>query len=1663
MKASKVRKKLLAGILCVSMLLHTVSVNVNADEADEIIRETQSVEVLAEEPQVQETKEPKNEAQESGAQSVEAEETGIQETDAGTQEIAEETVDGENVTTIETETAKTEVAETQEILETPAPEESETEAPEIKASETEEVSETELASEIDNLEETSGTNTESASELESGSEEIEEDVDMSVEFPDEVFRGKVFELLKVSHDSVVTKKMLGGLRTLDYPRTSVSEPVIKNIKGMELLTGLTEIDLSYHEISDARSIDWSSLSELTSINLNGNDIATAPNFYQNNKLRELQVKENLMDATQLRNLQSSGVPNQDVKLADDTLFSQRAEGFHAKVETSYYKVSSGVPVTVMVGGYKSKLPYRISFKLDGQDANFAHKTISGKTYENIYWIEKTGLSVGEHSVTIMLEQNGETLGELTRSFQVVEQDIYPGKSSYRYSTNSGDDVIDLYYTYSTTNTVDHITLTDENGKEFTYPNVSFRTSYESKDYRYQDIEGNYGLYMMPDYMNHTSFSMKDCIQVLPRGTYDINVFLKDGQTYCLEDLVRVTGGSVSDDWSCVVSKDEIYWNDNERNTTELSIINADENQTAKFELEGYSLSNAPVKVELKDTEPNKAVITASEGTDPNATDLSVTVKITVGSSVQRKEIKIRKRTYVDEFYVNGLKYDPKEIDKYVVELSGVDKSIDIKVTIGPEDAWEITEEFSVESLDPKVFVVERQTPFEKENEEGVKEKGILISIKSVGTGEAQLKVIYKDQESPKDGHDIRCTVKVGESNFSDLEKETLLKKVGTVYCITNVHGTRLGDLALPDGWEWVEPDTVVTVPNDDPSKVQGYSARYSQKSYVPFTMPVPVAVTQITGVKVSGPIELTSGKEGDYSVSLTYRGYFVESNKAFVEAVDKAVSFDWTADNIFVLDNRKGRNIKVQAAKVSDITAGVITANVTVGEEVLSEEYDVIVIPEHITQIKITPTTDKIQYPINYKYSEEENAVYVDEASVSSQAYRIKFVLSASMDDKEVEVQQGTFKWTINDPALGEIKEASDGTVQLYIKKSGTIILRATANDAGEKYAEIAVEVRDFSPILETNTIVLSKYALDGTELPIHAVEGNEIVSIRVNNENFKITRVDGKYIMSIVNKDSYTKNTTVNAQLTVRTQMGNPITWDVKLVVDTTKPKVRFVQKTAPNIFYADTIAQYVVNSDYDIASITNSADRAVGFSVESYDKETGILTVKAKGLDKSTVNGFQSKNSEYTNLPLLIKYNEYGTHTETLKITARAKKPTLKVQELAVLSAAQTMETYLVDTKTKKKVPLSETSKVTSLTPSVTAEQYGTNIKIGYSGGKSVSYKLSVSDENWTQDLNLSGKVSVVKALFTQLDTKKVSLNMAHNIKDNGSVSVDVSVKNNSSIGVETVRCDAANAKGKELVDSGYLKLSYDAAKGTLEIGLDENRPSGIRAGNYNFKVYATISGGTELKPATLGITLMDASKSPDVKLSGKGQINLVDRKNTSVLYTIKLSNMTSTVKSVKTMGNNAELFDASLTDDGKVEIKAAEGVSMGTTTYVLDLVFGFKNNTAVPASVRIKPVNKMPKMTASIKAGTIYKASNNEVNWRVYNSASFGEISDIVLPESKANQNFTIKKTGKNRITLKLTDEAKRTIKPGKYGVTYQVKLKDMASNAKPVTMKISITVK
>lgn len=1604
-------KRLITGILCASMVLQSVPISVSAHEDGEIVDETA---ILAVEPETA------------------ADEAGL-----------------ERIETAASDMGASEIKET-DIKETEA-EEAKTEESNIYEAETESSVLPEKTEELGVV---------------NGSEEAV-DVDMTLEFPDELFRAKVIDSIKpesIRPDGRVTKDMLAEIEAIDFSRKSYADPAIRVIDGIEHLTGIKRIDLSYNEIASVvkdeagKLIEWENLALLESINLDGNNISDIPNFYRNNKLKSVSLIENLLTDRQISDFLKSNIPpSSGIKLADETVFSQRPQregDFKVQLEPVYYVCGAGegklVPFSIMAGGYKSKLAYKLEFEIDGNEVTPARKVINSKEYENIYYIEDSGLSEGEHSILIKLEQNGK-VSELRETFNVASQDCYPIKNVYRFSKIQPDDVVDLYYTYSTTNRIDYLTLTDANGKEFTYPGVSFAQSVETKDYRYKDIEGNPGLYIKENYMNHAAFSMKNTINLIPTGVYSLNVFFREGASpYVLRDLIHVTS-SVNDNWQCDLSSETLYYNDSQRKTAEITVTGTE--KTVKFELE--KTEGTPVNLVTDKDNPKKAVITAGDG------EGSAVIKITAGNSVQRKRVEVKERIYAASI----------DIDTTEFKLDGIDRTRYVNVTIGPKEALFIREELEVAVSDSKVFVVEKQD---------LTESGVRLSVKSKGTGTARLTVKVKDSALPA----VSCVITVVEGSFSELEKQTLIKNAGTVYCITNINGTRLGDLPLPIGWEWVSPDMIVSV-KDAPEEVQRYTARYSKKNYTSFNAPLPVAVTQITGVEVSGPNELSKGKDGEYTAKLKYKGYYVWSNKAFSDALSKAVSFNWSSDPVFTLSKRNGMSVTAAAGSVNAVTAGIITVSAKVKNDAFTAYYDVRVIPEHITKIIITPTKTGANKPVPYEYNESESVVYVDEAKVTGDAYKIKFEVEASIDGREVDVKKGTFKWEINNPALGEIKEADDGTVQLHInlnKKSGTIILRATADDARKNYEEIAVELRDYSPIFETDTITIYKYAKDGTALPIYPVEGNEITSIKVDNSNFKVEPYDnaeadnGLWHMQIMNAGLYQKNTVVEAQLTINTKMISEIKRDVKLVIDTSRPRIKFAAKTAPNLFYADTTAQYKIDAEYEILDIKQTGDedenkKRVGFNLKSYDRKTGVLTVEANRLSKATLDEFKDRNSDCCNIPLLITYKGYGTVEESLKVSAKSIKPSIKAEETAITAgittASQIADTYLTDTKTKKKFDLNNASKVSSLTGTVAAARKDKGVALAYTGAKSIGYKLLISDEKWTEDINVSGRISIVKSLSTLLDKKSICLNMAHSIEKNGSVPVGVSVKN-SLIDIADVKCEAADKKTAPLVESGYLGISYDAANDILHVGINGDIQPQIKAGSYKLNVYANVKNAAdetvELAPAVLTISLADAAKTPKVKLSGKGAINLADRANTAVVYTAAVSNMTSNIISVKATGENAKLFEAGIID-GRIEVKAkaADEAVINIGNYVLGLELGFENETTIPVSVRIKPVYKTPKLETSKKSGTIYKASGNDFKWKLYNRGGFGEITGVTLMDSKVKQPFKITSFIDNVITLKLADEVKRTVKKGKYTVTYQVHFSGMPLDAKPVIMKMSVIVK
>ena len=173
-----------------------------------------------------------------------------------------------------------------------------------------------------------------------------------------------------------------------------------------------------------------------------------------------------------------------------------------------------------------------------------------------------------------------------------------------------------------------------------------------------------------------------------------------------------------------------------------------------------------------------------------------------------------------------------------------------------------------------------------------------------------------------------------------------------------------------------------------------------------------------------------------------------------------------------------------------------------------------------------------------------------------------------------------------------------------------------------------------------------------------------------------------------------------------------------------------------------------------------------------------------------------------------------------------------------------------------------------------------------------------------------------------------------------------------------------------------------------------------------------------------------------------------------------------MTTTIKSISLAGLYSEYFTAILVngDNGKqtVSVAAKPDVVMNTSTqYPLEIKCFCENNIEISTIVKIKPKNIVPKLSQSTKKCVIYKKSDNSVSWNV-NTPSYGKIKELIAVDSKTSKYFTIKSNGSN-MTVRLNPEYKRIIPKKNYTISYNVIFKDAATNAKPSTLKMTISVK
>ncbi len=1000
----------------------------------------------------------------------------------------------------------------------------------------------------------------------------------------------------------------------------------------------------------------------------------------------------------------------------------------------------------------------------------------------------------------------------------------------------------------------------------------------------------------------------------------------------------------------------------------------------------------------------------------------------------------------------------------------VGDSFEAEAFIQPSSADDPTQIVSFTSSDNKVLYVKKLT-------------NRTARVTAMKAGTAVLRATLEGTP-----YTVAVTISITDSFPLYDKKEIKIKEVGTVSYIENVDRA-LSYCKLPKGWEWNNGDLVLTASDE----LQYCWATYTEKGYQPFSARLPVAATRIIGIDITGKKLINQGQKENYQITYQYIGADINTPKFKERLTTNCVRT--SEGNIAAVETLEWDNLVIAAMEKTG--GGTVDFSLTLaidqgtsqGADLFVKDFSVEVpLTDCVNNVKVKPVKIGNQ---NFTYTETQDQMEVDQKDVrdAKNKYAIKLQAEATINGKLA--PNIKFDWESSDTAVATVAVNDNNEVILTVKKEGNVDITAKAQDQGECTGTLTVNIMDYAPVLEVSNITVNKYCTQGTEFVLQEQNGNRITSVNVlekdgkedrNSSNFSASApIEGISTLRIKPNAPVLSNSSKkvsDCKLEVVTEKGK-YPYSLKVTTDVTKPSATLKLKTKANLFYKDAEAVYTISSKYDIQSIEIPEVDGIGFN-GSYHRSNNTVTFHAKGLDSNTVGQFSSK-SPTVKVQLIITFADYTQpQTIELKVATENKKPSLSLTGMVVCPGITSGVVNVINSKTKEQVPLDNTMAFAVTKPlnsgMSTALNRDGSIKVDYLGTKNVSYTAELSSPDWTQSASAKGKITYVTSpdkLALSLGSKQLTLNMATNITANGTNTIPISV-NGSDIGITKLTYGGSAAK---LIDTdGYLACDIrPSSQGirSISLGLNAGKRGTVKAGTYKLDLFATVNLLQQeivIKKATLTIKLTEPDKAKVTLASPKGKINLIDRENTSVVYTPKVSGIDSVVRSVSVVGENAEYFTASLNADNKVEVKLKTGKGMSSRqSYPLTIQSVLQNGYKILSSVKIKPVNTLPKIVFTPAKCNLYRSNSNKYTVSVSLKNSNIDIDNItgikIDPSNKNNANnfLLINNISKNG-TVSFNLAGNRTkIKKGQYKVKCLVSFRDADPEAKPATVNMTITVK
>ncbi len=706
------------------------------------------------------------------------------------------------------------------------------------------------------------------------------------------------------------------------------------------------------------------------------------------------------------------------------------------------------------------------------------------------------------------------------------------------------------------------------------------------------------------------------------------------------------------------------------------------------------------------------------------------------------------------------------------------------------------------------------------------------------------------------------------------------------------------------------------------------------------------------------------------------------------------------------------------------------------------------------------------------------------------------------------------------------ISEEGATTVKAVVLQKGKEVSEAAEKNIDVDYVYETMEESEHKPYMTQVSFSINKKATEPVTFSVRPILENRIAEVKFvqQEDDFIIERVSGtdSFNISLANKEilnkTYTRKLRIVSKGSGNARYADLV--DIKIKVVDAEPKVSLkaitVNTVYPNAGYPISVTSG--SGSVEILGIEDAGD--YGFTQNFYIKDgalylkrkyedfvrtasgkpvlSGKLNVRVQGYEESKVN-IKIKISDKppvlsaSKSQIRLNYNKldqdkYFEFTLDNKITSKKKETVEDIKEIR-----------LDDGKTSYK-------KAAELIKNVSCAD-GRNIKVEFKdsikpGTYTMPLLVSAQDgENAFSDVCCSVKFTIDKenaGAVLKPAVSKVSLN-----KRMSGEKAYISIKNISQYNMELtdIECKPASSTGSVNPDDN-VSLVYNAEKGMLEAKIkDGKEPAGK---TYKFictPVY--VSGALAADPAaedaeykdsknSAAITVKITDKAASVSLKAKGNIDVLNRDSSAVTYTVRKVNFVDEIRSVRfkraskisqSVLDAAEYFNEPvLNDDSTVTITAKEeAVFTKGMKYAFKLEFTLKNAHSAEAAptvletkdITIKPKQSKVRLSASAKPA-FYRYVNSGNNYTDLRLTGNNGIIEKVEYDKENNRKIPegITPVIEDGLLTGITFDGSAYIKKGRYKLVFKVYYKGQlwekatkrsASYAKPVTYKLTVTVK